>query len=156
MSYLNYRAATTRWIQFLPNQTTPPTISSGSVVLWDTSTKKTTGGDSVSVNASTGLITFSSSHRYLVQASIQIDRNASGGYSLEWQNSSGTTITPADGGFPVRYEYKDNITQPMIDSSLVATLALVNPTDTYKLVCTSVDANSTVNPNTELLIWELF
>ena len=154
MSYLNYRAATTRWVQYTPNATTPPTISSGSVILWDTSTKKTTGGDSVSVNASTGLITFSASHRYLVQASIQIDRNANGGYSLEWQNSSGTTITPADGGFPVRYEYKVSV--PIIDSSLVATLALVNPTDTYKLVCTSVDANSTVNPNTELLIWELY
>lgn len=154
MSYLNYRAATTRWIQFTPNQTTPPTISSGSVVLWDTSTKKTTGGDSISINASTGLITFSSSHRYLVQASLQVDRAASGGFAFEWQDSSSTTITPANGGFPVQYSY--DYAKPILDSSLVATLALVNPTDTYKLVCTSVDASSTLNANTELLIWELY
>lgn len=154
MSYQNYRAATTRWIQFLPNQTTPPTISSGSVILWDTSTKKTTGGDSVSINASTGLITFSASHRYLVQASIQVDRASTGGFDFEWQDSNGTTITPANGGFPVKFVY--DYTKPLLNSSHVATLTLINPSTTYKLVCTSVDANSTLNANTELLIWELY
>lgn len=152
MSYRLLAPCPTRLIQYRPNQATPQALSAGTTVLWDTTTKVTTGGDSVSINGSTGVITLSSSHRYWLQVSIQVTRGSAGNFEFDWQTSTGTTLTPATGGFSL--EYIEDYTDPVINSSLMASLMVSNPSQAFKFVCGSVVASSTLHPNTELLIWE--
>ena len=152
MSYLNFSPVPTRIVQYLPDQTTPPALSNNLDIIWDTTTKRSTGGDSVSINSSTGVITLSSSRRYWLQASIQVDRATAGNFEFEWQDGSGNSLSASDGAFSAIY--LEDYTQPLVNSSLLASVVVSNPSLTYKLVCVSVPTNSSLNENTELLIWE--
>lgn len=152
MSFLNFSPVPTRIVQYLPNQSSPPALSNNTDIVWDTTTKRTTGGDLVSINASTGVITLSSSRRYWLQASIQVDRASAGDFAFEWQDGSGNTLGAGDGAFSAIY--LEDYVQPLVNSSLLASVMVSSPSLTYKLVCTQVPNSSSLNENTELLIWE--
>ena len=149
MSYLTTRKADCAWIEY--TQSSAQTISSGTDITWNT--KKTTGGDSVSIDSSTGIITLDSSKRYWIQASISVTRSASGNIEFTFQNGAGGSLSELGGSFPMIY-IEDN-TDPYINSSFVASLVVSYPTTTYKLRCTSIDANSTFDSESHLFIMEM-
>jgi hypothetical protein len=150
VSYLNTRKASCAWVEF--TQSSAQTISSGTDITWDT--KRTTGGDNISINSSTGVITLDSSRRYWVQATISVDRSSNGDYAFEFQTGAGGALSQSDGGF--KLVYVEDYTSPYVSSSFVASLVVDRPTTTYKLRCTSVDANSTLNAQSHLFVVELF
>lgn len=151
MSYLNTRKASCAWVEF--TQSSAQTISSGTDITWDT--KRTTGGDSISINSSTGVITLDSSRRYWIQATIGVDRSATGDFAFEFQTGAGGSLTQSQGAFPVIYIESISTTKPFINSSFVASLMVSYPSTTYKLRCTSVDASSTLQEPTHLFVMEL-
>ena len=151
MTHLAVRKSSCAWVEF--TQSSAQTISSGTDITWDT--KRTTGGDNISVNSSTGVITLDSSKRYWIQATIGVDRSATGDFAFEFQTGAGGSLTPSQGAFPMLYLEDTNTSHPFINSSFVASLMVSYPTTTYKLRCTSVDASSTLNSPTHLFVMEL-
>lgn len=150
MTHLAVRKASCAWVEF--TQSSAQTISSGTDITWDT--KRTTGGDNISINSSTGVITLDSSKRYWIQATIAVDRSGNGNFAFEFETGAGASLTQAQGNFPVIYV--EDTTRPFINSSLLASLIVSYPTTTYKLVCTSADSNSTFAAQSHLFIMELF
>lgn len=150
MSYLNTRKASCAWVEF--TQSSAQTISPGTDITWDT--KRTTGGDSISINSSTGVITLDSSKRYWIQATISVDRSSNGDFGFEFQTGAGAPLSQSDGGF--KLVYVEDYSRPIISSSFVASLVVDRPTTTYKLRCTGVDASSTLNAQSHLFVMELF
>lgn len=148
MSFNLVRKTNCAWIEY--TQSSVQTISSGTDITWDT--KRSTGGDSVSINSSTGVITLDSSKRYWIQASVNVDRSASGNIEFTFQTGAGGSLTQAQGAFPMLYV--EDTTLPIINSSFVASLMVVNPSTTYKLRCVTVDASSTLEAETHLFIME--
>ena len=151
MSYLNTRKASCAWVEF--TQSSAQTISSGTDITWDT--KRTTGGDNISINSSTGVITLDSSRRYWIQATINVTRSALGDFAFEFQTGAGGSLTPSQGSFPVQYIEAVNGAKPYINSSLMASLMVSYPSTTYKLRCTSIDASSTFESQSHLFVMEL-
>ena len=149
MSYLTTRKADCAWIEY--TQSSAQTISSGTDITWNT--KKTTGGDSVYIDNSTGIITLDSSKRYWIQASISVTRSANGNISFTFQNGAGGSLSELGGSFPMIY-IEDN-TDPYINSSFVASLVVSYPTTTYKLRCVTIDTNSTFDSESHLFIMEM-
>ena len=151
MTHLAVRKASCAWVEF--TQSSAQTISSGTDITWDT--KRTTGGDSISINSSTGIITLDSSRRYWIQATIGVDRSATGDFEFEFQTGAGGSLTQSQGAFPIKYIEETNTSHPFVNSSFVASLMVAYPSTTYKLNCVSVDASSTLNSPTHLFIMEL-
>lgn len=149
MTFLASRKSTCALVEY--SQSSTQTISSGTDITWDT--KRTTGGDSISIDSSTGVITLDSSRRYWIQANINLTRNGNSDFSFEFQTGAGATLTQSDGSFPILY--LQDTTKPIINSSLMASLMVSYPTITYKLRCTSIDANSTLESQSHLFIMEL-
>jgi hypothetical protein len=149
VSYLNTRKASCAWVEF--TQSSAQTISSGTDITWDT--KRTTGGDNISYNSSTGVITLDSSKRYWIQATINVVRNGNGNIGFEFKNGAGGSLTQAQGNFPMLYV--EDTSNPYINSSFVSSLVVSYPTITYKLVCTQIDQNSTLASQSHLFIMEL-
>ena len=149
MSYLTTRKASCSWIEY--TQSSAQTISSGTDIIWNT--KKTTGGDSVSIDSSTGIITLDSSKRYWIQASINVIRSAAGNIEFTFQTGAGGSLSESDGVFPMIYV--EDSTKPIINSSFVTSLMVSKPTTTYKLRCVTIDANSTFASQSNLFIMEM-
>lgn len=152
MTHLAVRKSSCAWVEF--TQSSAQTISPGTNITWDT--KRTTGGDSISINSSTGVITLDSSKRYWIQASIHFIRSSvqqNDSVSFEFQDSAGSTVTPANGGFSM--VYVEDINVPYINSSFVASLMISYPSLSYKLVCTDIPNNSTFASQSSLFIMEL-
>ena len=149
MTYLASRKSSCALIEF--SQSSTQTISSGTDILWDT--KRTTGGDGISINSSTGIITLNSSRRYWIQATINVLRSGNSDFAFEFQTGAGGALTQADGSFPILYI--EDTTRPIINSSFMASLMVSYPSTTFKLRCTSVDANSTLESQSHLFIMEL-
>ena len=149
MSYLTTRKADCAWVEY--TQSSAQTISSGTDITWNT--KKTTGGDSVSIDSSTGIITLDSSKRYWIQASISVTRSANGNIEFTFQNGSGGSLSESDGVFPMLYI--EDQSDPYINSSFVASLVVSKPTTTYKLRCVTIDTNSTFDSESNLFIMEM-
>lgn len=149
MSYLNTRKASCAWVEY--TQSSAQTISSGTDIIWDTS--RSTGGDNISINSSTGVITLDSSRRYWIQATINVVRSANGNIGFEFKTGAGGSLTQAQGNFPMLYI--EDTTNPYINSSFVASLMVSYPTSTYKLQCTTIDASSTLASQSHLFIMEL-
>lgn len=149
MSYLTTRKANCSWIEY--TQSSAQTISSGTDITWNT--KKTTGGDGVSIDSSTGIITLDSSKRYWIQASINVIRSAAGNFEFTFQTGSGGSLSESDGVFPMLY-VEDSV-KPIINSSFVTSLMVSKPTTTYKLRCVTIDANSTFASQSNLFIMEM-
>lgn len=149
MSYLNTRKASCAWVEY--TQSSAQTISSGTDIIWDTS--RSTGGDNILINSSTGVITLDSSRRYWIQATINVVRSANGNIGFEFKTGAGGSLTQAQGNFPMLYI--EDTTNPYINSSFVASLMVSYPTSTYKLQCTTIDASSTLASQSHLFIMEL-
>ena len=149
MSYLTTRKSDCAWIEY--TQSSAQTISSGTDITWNT--KRTTGGDGVSIDSSTGIITLDSSKRYWIQASINVIRSAAGNIEFTFQNGSGGSLSESDGVFPMIYV--EDSTKPIINSSFVTSLMVSNPLTTYKLRCVTIDANSTFASQSNLFIMEM-
>jgi len=149
MSYLTTRKSVCSWIEY--TQSSVQTISSGTDITWNT--KRSTGGDGVSIDSSTGIITLDSSKRYWIQASINVIRSAAGNIEFTFQTGSGGSLSESDGVFPMLYI--EDSTKPIINSSFVASLMVSNPTTTYKLRCVTINANSTFASQSNLFIMEM-
>lgn len=150
MTHLAVRKSSCAWVEY--TQSSAQTLSNlGSDITWDT--KRTTGGDSISINSSTGVITLDTSKRYWIQATISVDRSSNGDWAFEFQTGAGVSLTQSEGGF--KAIYVEDYTSPFESSSFVASLVVDQPTTTYKLRCTSVDANSTLNAQSHLFVMEL-
>lgn len=149
MTHLAVRKASCAWVEF--TQSSAQTISSGTDITWDT--KRTTGGDNISINSSTGVITLDSTKRYWIQATINVVRSGNGNIGFEFKTGAGGSLTQAQGNFPMLYI--EDTTNPYINSSFVASLMVSYPTSTYKLQCTIIDANSTLASQSHLFIMEL-
>lgn len=149
MTYLASRKSSCALIEY--SQSSTQTISSGTDILWDT--KRTTGGDGISINSSTGVITLDSSRRYWIQANITVNRTSLADFAFEFQTGAGGALTQGDGSFPILYI--EDTSQPYINSSFMASLMVSYPTQTYKLRCTNVAANSTLESQSHLFIMEL-
>ena len=151
MTHLAVRKASCAWVEF--TQSSAQTISSGTDITWDT--KRTTGGDNISINSSTGVITLDSSKRYWIPATVGVIRSATGDMSFEFQTGAGGSLTLSQGNFPVYYNESQTGQFPVKNSSFVASLMVSYPSTSYKLRCTLVDANSTLNEPTPRCIMEL-
>ena len=149
MSYLTTRKSDCAWIEY--TQSSAQTISSGTDITWNT--KRTTGGDGVSIDSSTGIITLDSSKRYWIQASISVTRSADGNIEFTFQNGSGGSLSESNGNFPMLYV--EDQSDPYINSSFVTSLVVSKPTTTYKLRCVTIDANSTFDLESHLFIMEM-
>lgn len=157
MTYLNTRDSKVEFIEFSMSSTQTVTAGSvaTSVIKFDATTKRTTGGDAVSYNSTTGILTLSSSRRYWVQASMAIDRSSNSAYSIEWiEDSSTTRIDPADGGFRAIAQRSAISSGNYLTSSHVAHLMVDNPSIGYRLNYGAGPSSSDVMTLTNLFIIE--
>ena len=151
MSYNNIRKASGKMIEY--TKSTTQTVSNGDIITFNT--KRTTGSDSVSISGS-GVISLNSDKSYWIQASIAIDMSSNGDYKVTFQDASGNTLTESDGVFPAYHTLSpDDDGNPFTNSSYMASLVVDNPSLDYKLVVTSIPANSTVRTETHLFIMEM-
>ena len=153
MSYNSIRKAICEFVEYTKSAT--QTISSGDVITFNT--KKTTGGDSVSIDSSTGIITLDSDRSYWIQASITFDIPSEGDFKVEFQDSSGNSLTESDGNFPAYFHSEPDKTgsgRPFANNSQLCSLLVKQPSLQYKLVATTVPANTTVHLSTHLFITE--
>lgn len=152
MTYRATKESSCVWIEY--RQSSTQTISTGSIITFDT--KRSSGADSVSINSSTGVVTLSASRRYWIQACIAIQNASNLDWELEWEQSNGTALTPADGSFSA---YRRRVTgptsYPFYNSSYVASLIVNEPSINYRLKVATCAANSTVLAETHLFIMEL-
>lgn len=152
MTYKAPRVSNCAWIEY--RQSSAQTISTGSIITFDT--KRTTGGDSVSINSSTGVVSLSSSKRYWIQASISIERSSNADYEINWEQSDGTALSESDGNFPAYNRLVTGVLgYPFYNSSFVASLMVNEPSIDYRLKVTTCPASSTVLSWTHLFIIEL-
>lgn len=145
------RVSRCAWVEYRKSST--QTISTGSIITFDT--KRTTGGDSVSVNSSTGVVSLSSSKRYWIQATIALTKSANTDFQIDWEESTGTAITPSGGNYGV---YSTSVIfqqYPYRNSSYVASLLVDNPSVDFRLKVTTCPANSTILQETHLFVTEL-
>ena len=157
MTHNVMRRSTCNWIEY--KQSSEQTISTNSVITWDT--KKTTGSDSVSIDGS-GIITLSPLKRYWLQASVSVQRSTyNTDFQFDFQKGDGTSLDQSEGNFGCKFVWDGQLmsspyaTFPVTNSSLLASLIVNYPTTTYKLVCTNVSANSTFCEESNLFIMEM-
>ena len=153
MSYLTTRKANCSWIEY--TQSSAQTISSGTDITWNT--KKTTGGDGVSIDSSTGIITLNSDRSYWIQGFITFDIPSEGDFKVEFQDSNGNSLSESDGNFPAYFHSEPDRTSsgsPFANNSQLCSLLVKQPSLQYKLVATTVPANTTVHLSTHLFITE--
>lgn len=129
------------------------TVSSGDAITFNT--KRTTGSDSTSVNSSTGVISLDSSRSYWVQASVAATMPSDGSFEITFQDSSGNTLSESDGVFPAYHSLNNTSVTAYINHSYMASLIVDKPSLSYKLVATTIPANSTIEVETHLFIMEM-
>lgn len=151
---MTYRTTTTtaaRFIEF--SLSSSQTISTGSIIKFDSTSKRTTGGDSVSYNSTTGVLTLSSTKRYWVQAAVHCERSTRDPYNLYWVTDSSTTeIQPSNGGFEAYILSGDGTVKT--SSSHVASLMVDSPSTGFRLYVGLVPSNSTITTRSSLFIVE--
>mgnify|MGYP003137969028 CR=1 FL=1 len=132
MTYLNTKDSQIEFIEYKMSST--QAVDDDVVIKFDSATKRTTGGDAVSYDSTTGILTLSSSRRYWVQASMVIDRGSNSAYSIEWiEDSSYNRINPSDGGFRAIAQRTAISSGNYLTSSHVAHLMVDNPSIGYRL-----------------------
>jgi hypothetical protein len=149
VSYLAVRKSKCTWIEY--TQSSTQTISSNDAILWDV--ERSTSTPAMSINSSTGVITLDSSKRYWIQASMHVTRSSETGFEFQFQTGAGAAVTPADGGFQIYYT--EDASDPVTNSSFVASLMVSYPTTTYVLRCTSIALNSTLESQSHLFVMEM-
>jgi len=153
MSYNNIRKAICEFVEY--TKSTTQTISDNSVITFDT--KRTTGDDGIAIDSSTGVITLDPNRSYWIQASITFDIPSEGDFKVEFQDSSGNSLTESDGNFPAYFHSEPDKTssgRPFANNSHLCSLLVKQPSLQYKLVATTVPANTTVHLSTHLFITE--
>ena len=152
MTYNLNRVSRCSWIEY--TRTASQSISTGSIITFDN--RRSTGGDSVSIDSSTGVISLNSSMRYWIQASICIDRSTNDDFEINFEQSDGTALAESDGNFPAYNELVSGIPgYPYYNSSFLASLMVNSPSIDYRLKVTSCPYNSTLLVETHLFIMEL-
>lgn len=129
------------------------TASTGDIVLFDTIRASHT--HSVSVDVS-GNISLDTSKAYWIQASIDVNRSST---TSSWQfafcDSSGTQIDPADGGFEAEWQYHSTSTSVNApNATFTATYVSLTPLSSINLKALTLNASSTINVGTKLIIIE--
>jgi len=153
LSYNNIRKAICEFIEYTKSST--QTISNGSTITFNT--KRTTGGDGVSIDSSTGIITLNSDRSYWIQGFITFDIPSEGDFKVEFQDSNGNSLTESDGNFPAYFHSepdRSNSGRPFANRSQLCSLLVKQPSLQYKLVATTVPSNTTVHLSTHLFITE--
>tara|TARA_Y100000114_G_C11580380_1_gene240747 strand:+ start:62 stop:532 length:471 start_codon:yes stop_codon:yes gene_type:complete len=155
MTYNYIGKSATTWIVYPKN--TDQTVTQGDAITFADANKRSTGPDSVSINSTTGIITLASNKKYWIQAHLYVDMGADDDFcQIEFQDSNGNTLGPGDGNFPY---YHDEVTskggRPRESNSYMASLVVENPSLTYKLVPTTIRANSAIMGETHLFIIEV-
>ena len=151
MSYNSIRKAICEFVEYTKSST--QTISNGSVITFNT--KRTNGCDEVSIDSSTGVITLDPNRSYWIQASITFDIPSEGDFKVEFQDSSGNSLSESDGNFPAYFHSEPDRTSaglPFANNSQLCSLLVKQPSLQYKLVATTVPANTTVHLSTHLFI----
>lgn len=98
MTYKSLTSSKCEWVEYRMSAT--QAVAVDDIIKFDPSTKRTTGGDSVSYNGTTGVLSLSSTKRYWVQASLAIQRSSNTAYRVDWvEESALTRVDVADGGF---------------------------------------------------------
>jgi len=128
------------------------TASSGDVVVFDTIASTSTPG--LSLNATTGEITLDSTKHYYIQASIQVDRSSTtSDFNFAWIDSSGTTLTTADGAFDATWEYHTGTVGET--ATCTANYITRSPTSAVRLKALTLAASSSVRTDTTVFIMEV-
>lgn len=149
MTYQTTSNKTVRMIEF--RNSSSQSISSGDAIVFDT--KKTSGGDSVSVNSSTGAITLDSSKSYWLTLNLHVDRGAtSQSFSSAFYDSGGQ-ITAENGGF--NSDYTVGVISNSYSPTFTAQFVIHNPNDTYYAKMISVGSSSSIDTRTSLFILEV-
>ena len=155
MSYRATRKSDCTWIEY--TQANTQTISNNTDIIWDV--ERSTSTPAMSINSTTGVISLDSSKRYWIQASIHVIRNGTGNIEFEFQTSTGGNLTESQGNFPMFYSNIDTnnyvVYGAYINSSFVVSLMVSYPTTDYKLVCKTVDSNSTLTGASHLFVMEM-
>ena len=139
-----------RMIEF--TKSSSQSIASGDAITFDT--KRTSGGDSVSVNSSTGAITLDSSKEYWLTLNLHVERGAiTDSFSSSFHDSS-SQITASGGGFKSDYSYHSSVSQAN-SPTFTAQLVVQNPTQTYYAKIDTVGSSSSINTRTSLFILEV-
>ena len=153
MSYNNIRKAICEFIEYTKSST--QIISNGNTITFDT--KRTTGGDGVSIDSSTGIITLNSDRSYWIQGFITFDIPSEGDFKVEFQDSNGNSLSESDGNFPAYFHSEPDRSdsgRPFANNSQLCSLLVKQPSLQYKLVATTVPSNTTVHLSTHLFITE--
>ena len=153
MSYNNIRKAICEFIEYTKSST--QTISNGNTITFDT--KRTTGGDGVAIDSSTGIITLNSDRSYWIHGFITFDIPSEGDFKVEFQDSNGNSLTESDGNFPAYFHSEPDRSssgRPFENNSQLCSLLVKQPSLQYKLVATTVPSNTTVHLSTHLFITE--
>lgn len=133
------------------------TVSQNTSIIFADANKRSTGSDSVSINSTTGVITLASNKRYWIQAHLYVDMGSDDDFcQIEFQDSNGNTLGPSDGNFPYYHdEVASRTGRPRESNSYMASLIVEYPTLSYKLVPTTIRANSEIMTHTHLFIIEV-
>ena len=124
------------------------TASQGDYVLFDTI--RATGSHSVTVNSSTGEIGLGPNKRYHIVASIDVDRSSTtSSWEFKWHDASGNVLGPSDGAFEAKWIYSS-----VANATFTAVYQSGMPVSGIKLRATTLNANSTINTSTRILIME--
>ena len=153
MSHNNIRKAICAFVEYTKSST--QTISNGSVITFNT--KRTTGDDGVSIDSSTGIITLNSNRSYWIQGFITFEIPSEGDFKVEFQDSNSNSLSESDGNFPAYFHSEPDRTSsglPFANNSQLCSLLVKQPSLQYKLVATTVPANTTVHLSTHLFITE--
>ena len=151
MTHLTKTTTATRFIEF--SLSSSQTVSVGNIIKFDSSTKRTTGGDSVSYDSATGVLSLSSSKNYWVQAAVHCQRSANTDYNLYWVTDSNVSdIGPANGGFEL-YVHRGG-GSIKTSSSHVASLMVDSPATGFRLYVKYMPTNSTITTKSSLFIIE--
>jgi len=130
------------------------TASAGDVVVFDTIASTST--PSLSLNATTGEITLDSTKHYYIQASIQVDRSSTtSDFNFAWIDSSGTTLTTADGAFDATWEYHASAGGVGETTTCTANYITRSPTSAVRLKALTLAASSSVRTDTTVFIMEV-
>ena len=145
MSFRPKQTMNARFIEYTLSADTD--VTSGSKILFNT--KRTTGGDGVSV--SNGVFTLNQNCYYYIVLSIDVRRGTiNDSFEINMQDSTSTNLTPANGVSKIDWNDSDLV---FSNNSLIA--ALKYPASTYSFVYTSQNTGR-INTPMDVLIMEFY
>tara|TARA_B000000557_G_scaffold150861_1_gene122467 strand:+ start:92 stop:541 length:450 start_codon:yes stop_codon:yes gene_type:complete len=147
MTYKQRHARTTRLIELSADGS--QTVTNGDTIYFQN--KRTTGGDSISVN--NGVISLSSSKSYFLQFAFSIERpsNTSNGIFTWYNATTNTALTKANGAF-----LGEITTTALANGSRIAVMYADKPSYDIKIVVSGMSSgNATIREETNISIMEI-